>query len=64
MDQSKSLQDQDEVWAAKLAMLGCTFDMFQSFYFIYVGGHLKICGQDFGSIAREVIDNLQKGLYS
>ena len=63
MDQSSSLQDQDEVWLAKLALLGCTIDVFGSYYFIYVNGSLKICGQNLSSMSAKMLDSFQKGLY-
>lgn len=63
MDQSKSLQDQEEIWLAKLAMLGCTVDTFDDYYFIYLDGRLKICGHDLASMTLQMATNLEKGLY-
>ena len=63
MDQSASLQDQDEVWLAKLAMLGCTVDTYAGFYFIYVAGRITICGRDLASLTKRTAENLQEGLY-
>jgi hypothetical protein len=63
MDQSISLQGQDDVWLAKLAMLGCTVDTYEKFYFVYVDGSIKVCGQDLMSLSKTMISNFEKGLY-
>jgi hypothetical protein len=64
MDQSKSmlLPDQDDkLWAAKLAMLGYQLSTFESFYFLHDGeGHIKVCGQDLPSLVKDIIEKLTK----
>ena len=58
MDQSKSLQGTDEIWLAKLAMLGCTVDTYAEYYFVYLDGRITICGQNLRSLTLEMAQNL------
>ncbi len=64
MDQSVSLQGQDEVCMAKLAMVGVTVDVFGGYYFLYLNGFIRVCGSDLGRLTQEMLSNLQKGLYA
>ncbi len=64
MDQSASLQGQDEVCMAKLAMVGVTVCVFNGYYFLYLNGCIMLCGHDLGGLTQEMLSNLQKGLYA
>ena len=54
---------EQETWLAKLALLGVTADYYGGYWFTYIDGHIKVCGQSLSGVAMEVISNIQQGAY-
>jgi hypothetical protein len=56
--------DEQEFWLTKLALVGVTVEEFCGYWFTYYKGRMLICGMSLEGVAKDVIGNIQMGLYT